>query len=383
MKIAFLLPVVSDARAHKRISGLKTLGAQPAVLAFERKYYKGKDLPGGYISLGQIEHSRYHKRLIPFLKALLKVRAAVKKTDVIYAFGLDMLLLGWLACLGPARPFTAVYEVADIREVLLEKGLLSLCLRRLERFLLRRAKFIVVTSERYISGYYQKIQGLTDLRYLVVENKIDPATTVKAPAIPRRQNGSILKIGYFGVIRCRRSLDILKQAALQSSGRVQVYLRGFPLGVGGLEKVVQSPAVTYGGAYVAPDDLPDLYGQVDLVWACYPYLGNVTGNHCWARTNRFYESCYFKKPMLAQEGTEDGRIIEALGLGLCLDLADDQAAVERILNITGQELDRWQGNISHLDQKIYIMTNEHTRLWEMLTREFSGHIQGAPNELDD
>ncbi|WP_027364776.1 glycosyltransferase family protein [Desulfotruncus alcoholivorax] len=375
MKIAFLLPVVSDARAHKRISGLKKFGARPVVLAFERKYYKGKPFPEGYISLSAIEHSKYHKRLIPFLKAFVKVRAAVKKTDVIYAFGLDMLLLGWLACLGPAKPFTAVYEVADIREVLLGKGLLSRCLRWLERFLLRRTKFAVVTSERYISGYYQEIQGIKDFRYIVVENKIDPVVTAKAPACPIGENAGILRIGYFGVIRCRRSLDILMEAALQSSGRVQVYLRGFPLGVGDLEKVVQSPAVTYGGPYMAPDDLPDLYGRVDLVWACYPYRGNITGNQCWARTNRFYESCYFNKPMLAQAGTEDGRVIEALGLGTCLDLADSKAAVKRILSITGQELKQWQYNTGLLDKEIYIMTSEHAQLWEMLTQELSAREQ--------
>lgn len=375
MKIAFLLPVVSDARSHKRVVALKNLGVQPAVLAFERKYYKGKPIPGGYVSLGALEHARYYKRLIPFIRAFSMIRAKAKEADAIYAFGLDMLLLGWLACLGLAKPFKAVYEVADIREVLLGKRLLSRCLRWLERFLLRRTEFIVVTSEAYISGYYREIQGLNNLRYLVIENKMDPIVPVQKSTLEKHRADGILRIGYFGVIRCRRSLEILKEAAKQSNGRVQVYIRGYPLGVGDLEREVQSqPYITYGGPYVAPDDLPALYGQIDMVWACYPYQGDIIGNYCWARTNRFYEACYFRKPMFAQAGTEDGRVVKAFGLGICLDLSNVETAVERIRQITSLELNQWQSNVSHISKDCYTITNEHEQLLKALeASNSSGH----------
>lgn len=367
MKIAFLLPVVSHVRYHKRIRALKNLGVQPVVLAFEREYYKGKPVPGGYESLGSLRHSRYYKRLIPFVKVLFKVRAKAKETDAVYAFGLDMLLLGWLACRGLGKPFKAVYEVGDIREILLGNRMLSRCLRWLERFLLRRTELTVVTSKAYISGYYQGIQGLTNLHYLVIENKLDAGVSVPEPNFSTNSPGGILRIGYFGVIRCRRSLEILKETAKQSNGRVQVYIRGIPLGVGDLEKEVQStPYIKYGGQYVVPDDLSTIYGQVDVVWACYPYQGTETGNYRWARTNRFYESCYFKRPVFAQTGTEDGRVIDALGLGACLDLSNIEAAVKRILSITRTDLNQWQQNMARLPKEIYMLTNEHERLLKML-----------------
>lgn len=383
MKIAFLLPVASDARSHKRIKALKKLGVKPVTLAFERKYYSGNQIPGGYESLGRIEHSRYYKRLIPFFKVLSKVRAQVKEADAIYAFGLDMLLLGRFACLGLAKPLKAVYEVADIREVLLGKGLFSCCLRWLERFLLRRTDLIVVTSETFVSGYYREIQGLTTLRYLVIENKLDTDVLAQIPASSDTKSDEIIRIGYFGIIRCRRSLEILHEAAIQGKGRVQVYIRGFPLGVGDLENEFRSnPYIKYGGPYMAPDDLPTLYGQTDVVWACYPYQGNGIGNYLWARTNRFYESCCFKRPMLAQKGTEDGRLTEALGLGKCLDLSNTKEAVECILSITRTMLNQWQGSISNLSQDVYTLTDEHERLLEMLksSKLTDMRLQGAKNE---
>ncbi|OPX84753.1 MAG: hypothetical protein A4E53_03810 [Pelotomaculum sp. PtaB.Bin104] len=367
MKIVFLLPVISDARAHKRINALKKLGAQPVVLAFERDYYGGKPIPGGYQSLGHIEHSRYFKRLVPFLKALFAVRDQVKKADAIYAFGLDLFLLGWLACLGCNRPVKAVYEVADIREVLLGKGILSRCLRRLERFLLRRAELLVVTSEAFVQGYYRRIQKLDPLHYLVIENKLDAGFPADVPVLSDHSTDGIVRIGYFGVIRCPRSLEILREAAEQGNGRVQVYIRGFPLGVGDLaNKFRSNPNIAYGGPYVAPDDLPTLYDRVDIIWACYPYQGVGIGNYRWARTNRFYEACYFKKPMFAQKGTEDCRVIEALGLGAGVDLSNIEASVERILRITRAELNQWRRNLALLPEGVYKLTNEHEQLLSML-----------------
>lgn len=383
MKIAFFLPVASDARSHKRITALKNLGVQPVVFAFERDYYRGKPIPGGYESLGHLEHSRYYKRLMPFLRALPKIRVQAKEATAIYAFGMDMLLLGWLACLGTGRPFKAVYEVADIREVLLGKGLLSRCLRWLERFLLRHTELIIVTSQAFISGYYREIQGLTALRYLVIENKLDAGVWAHMPTFLNNRSDGILRIGYFGVIRCRRSLEILQEAAKQGNGRIQVYIRGYPLGVGDMENELRSnPYVGYGGSYVAPDDLPTLYSQVDMIWACYPYQGTGIGNYLWARTNRFYESCYFKRPMFAQTGTEDGRVIEVLGLGISLDLSNIEEAVERILSITRTEFNQWQYNITRLFKDIYILTDEHKQLLQMFeSSRFNGNVvSGVKNE---
>jgi len=366
MRFIYLLPVVSHVRYHKRIRAMLNLGIDPVVFAFERNYYEGKPVPGGYESLGSIEHTHYFKRIMPILKALFKVRLKAQGVDVIYAFGLDMLLLGWLACLGVQKPVKLVYEIGDIREIMLGTGLLSRFLRWFERFLLRRTELLIVTSEAFISCYFKEVQQLKSIRHLVIENKLDQNAGEPKNSWENEVEG-ILRIGYFGVLRCRRSWEILKKAVLKSNGRIQLYLRGITMSLVNLEKEANSlPGVEYAGPYAVPDHLPFMYGRVNMVWACYPYQEAPIGNYLWARTNRFYESCSYKVPMFAQKDTEDGRVIDGLGLGLSIDMSNVDLAVERILSITEAEINRWQQNINRLAEDLYTLTNEHEQLLMML-----------------
>lgn len=370
INITFLLPVVSQARYHKRVNELQKLGIKGQILAFERDYYPGKPWPDGYLSLGKIQHENYYKRLVPFVKALPSIIKEARKSDIIYAFGLDTLFLAWLASRFSGRYLKIIYEVGDIRSILLGKSLLSQNLRRLERFLLRHVEILVVTSEAFISGYFHGIQGLMTLRYQVIENKLDENafSILPSPVSYNKENGG-LRIGYFGLIRCRRSWDILKRVTSTSSGQIQLYLRGISMGEQDLDEEARiDPYINYGGPYMAPDDLPSLYRQVDMVWACYPYQGNELGNWRWARTNRFYEACHFQKPMFAQKGTEDGRLVEALELGITLDLADIEGTVDRILHIKPTDIDQWKQNLVALPKEIYTLSNEHEQLVKAISK---------------
>ena len=365
MKITFLLPVVSQVRYHKRIAALERLGVQSQILAFEREWYPGKPWPCDYKSLGRLQHKRYYKRFVPFVKSLPKVRAAVREADVIYAFGLDLLLLGWLASRALDKQPKFVYECGDPGP-LPGDSLLSRGLRWLEHYLLRRVNLLVVPTKAFLEGYYQGmqgIQGLTHLRYQVIEHKLD-ANTISQPQnlITLNEWDGVLRIGYFGVIRCRRSWEILKRAAERGEGQVQVYVRGIPVGLEGFEEEARmAPHIDYDGPYISPDELPTMYGQIDTVWiASY-----VKYSH-WARANRFYESCFFQKPMFALLGTPDGRVVESLGLGVCVDLMDVDGTVDHILSVSEMELGQWRQNVADLPAHIYTYTDEHERLIESI-----------------
>ena len=264
MRMVFLLPVASDVRLHKRISSLQKLGIESNILAFERDYYSGKLFSGGYVSLGRLQNLSYHKRWYPYLKALPVVRKAAKNADAIYAFGLDLLWLGWVATLGLGRPCKFVYEIADLG-ILSGYNLLGGSLRWLERFLLKRVTLLVVVAEDYITDYYQAFQGIakSGLNYLVIENKLD-ATVLPPPTLSSTKQTGILRIGYFGLIRCRRSWEILKTAAIKGNGRIKIYVRGKPMGIKIDEDVQRIPHIEYEGPYVSPDDLPGMYEKIDM-----------------------------------------------------------------------------------------------------------------------
>lgn len=367
MNILFLLPVVSQARYHKRISALTEIGTKPNILAFERDYYKGKVFPTGYTCLGKIQHGKYYKRFLPFIKSLYKVRHAAKQAEVIYAFGFDVLLLGWLSQFSLRKKIKFVCEVGDIRGAFLEKCIYSSLLRLIERAILKQIDLLVVTSKAYVTGYYKGIQGLHNIKYHVIENKIDRDKILCWVNQQKNKKEDVIRLGYFGVIRCRRSWEILKKVVRKGKGRIRLYVRGIAMGIENFEEEARTiDFIDYGGDYVSPDDLPYMYGAVDMVWACYPYQGISIGNWQWARTNRFYEACFFKKPMFVQAGAEDNRVVANLGLGLSIDLLDVEGTVDRILKVTEKELTQWRRNIVQLPKNIYIYTNEHEQLIELL-----------------
>ena len=137
MKILCLIPNIDMPRGLKRIKNFKELGIQYEIFGFEREYFKGKIKSNEYTSLGHIEHQKYVKRIPAIIKALPIINKASRGCDVVYAFGVDCLLLGCLAsCRKQKRKL--VYEVADIQSMMLGTGLKSRLLRWLERFLLRR-----------------------------------------------------------------------------------------------------------------------------------------------------------------------------------------------------------------------------------------------------
>jgi len=364
MNILFLLPVVSQARYHKRISALTEIGVKPNILAFERDYYKGKVFPDGYICLGEIQHGKYQKRFFPFVKAFCKIRHAAKHAEVIYTFGLDVLLLGWLSKFCLRRNIKIVYEVGDIREILLGEYFYSRLFRLIERVMLKRIDLLVATSEAYVTGYYVGIQGLHNIKYHVIENKLDIDRIPNNVQVHKFNKDNVIRIGYFGIIRCRRSWEILKKAVSLSNGRIRLYVRGIPMGIENFEQEAEAtPYVTYNGSYVYPDDLVDMYRQIDVSWIAH-YHGK--SNLLWSRVNRFYEACFFNKPMLAQYGTEDAKVVSELEIGLCLDLNDVDGAVDRILCITKSDIKQWGKNIFNVAEDIYLYTDEHKVLIEAI-----------------
>lgn len=373
--IAFLLPEPAFARAQKRINILEKLGVRPEVLSFERGGYPGKPWENGYQCLGKVLHEKYHRRPPVFAKAVPAIRRAAERSDILYAFGQDLGLLGWVACLALKKPVPIICEIGDIADILIEDGPASSAMRLIERFLFRRIDLLVVTSEAYATEYYRKRQGLLSLPYHVVENKVDPDCPEPID-IERELKSGPLRIGCFGLIRFRRTWDMFMLLSERGAGRVCIDLRGIPLQLDTFEEDVESASrIHYGGPFRSPDDLPGMYSEVDMIWVAY---SNEKMNLRWSRTNRFYQACYFQKPLIAQKGTLDGAMTESLDIGLCVDIHNQEETTERILAVTGDDLARWRENMRKIPTNIYCYDGEH----EKLAKHFGQSLRKTNNSKD-
>ena len=368
-KILFLNSSINFSRYAKRINLLSRNGISGKIIAFERDDYKGVEFPGEIVSLGKLIPGNYLNRLLQFLKVSLLIRKEIRSIPVVYAFGLDMAFLLRLSSIGLIIKPKLIYEIADIREILIQKSILGKIGRFIERWILKKTQLLIVTSKAYIDEYYKKILGGFNTNFMVIENKLDSHMLNKIIGIDKNEiqisrirdvQIDVLKIGYFGRLRCNRSWEVLKYIAEKSNGGIEIVARGVNVCIDNFENDVNNiPNIKFLGEFRSPDDLREIYNDIDLVWAAHFHAQT---NLKWARVCRFYEACYFKKPLISQIGTEDGRIVEKLGLGVCINLDDIKSSGEDVLKITRNTMEKWTTAINKLPAEISSYSNEHKNL---------------------
>ncbi len=368
MRITFLLPVPNQPRYKKRIDGLKACGAEATVYAFEREYLPHGGARLGYRSLGFLESGRYWRRIPALAKAAWITHRDLRQSDAIYCFGTDLAAIGIVARLLARRRVPVTLERGDIGPSLLGASFRSRLLRWFERGVLKRCHLVVVTSPDYITHYFAAVQRQPKDKFFVVENKIDVELPLPVP-LPAWDGTRPLRIGYFGLLRDAVSWRILEAAVAQFPDRFELVVYGRPAGIPDFEESVRRhPGITYGGEYEWPDDLPKLYDAVDLVWACFPKTPEVRRHNLWQwpMTNRFYEACAYRKPMVAQVNSADGRRTVALGIGLVVDTDDPQATIQALLDVTPDNLEGWRQAMLAVPDSVFRYGDEHCQLLRSL-----------------
>jgi succinoglycan biosynthesis protein ExoL len=339
VRIAYFVHDLTDPAVRNRIAMLRAGGAEILLLGFRRDD-KLIEIGDGVkiIDLGRTFDKDFAQRILMVLKRSIHLGAwadEIRDVDVLLARNLEMLSIAVAArrkCVPQAR---LVYESLDIHRLLLSNRIWGTCLRAVERALLRQANLLVTSAPAFLSEYFEARQGLSrGLRVpaLVIENKMlrsraADATDVPHPA-PDQPPGPPWRIGWFGMIRCRKSLDILCDLAARHPDLVEVTIRGRPSLVEFADfhgQVARTSGVRFGGAY-QPGELASLYQNVHFNWAIDYF--EEGGNSAWLLPNRIYEGGVYNAVPLALINTETGRWLKRRGLGV-------------LINSTGRELEEF------------------------------------------
>lgn len=359
ISIALISGSAHYAPYRKLARSLRGAGASVDVLAFERSWTPGPREADGHLLLGTLPVGNYLSRMRTLARALPRLRAAAMRCDVLHALGFDMMLACTIALLFVRRRPVQVYEVHDIRDVLLHDGFAGRFLRLIDRALVRRTDLLVVTSPGYLECYFAEELGVAGVNSFLLENKVDP-TAPASMVSPGRAPSTPLRIGYFGALRCPESLLVLQALAARAGGRFEIVLHGVPSpSMPVADALAGVDGIRYLGPYRSPDDLPALYESVDLVWLA-GHNGKRSG--AWSRTCRFYEASCFGTPMIGQAGTEDGKRIGALGIGIVLDARDVEGAVDALLSVDRSDVLRWRESLAAQPRTLHSYTDEHSRL---------------------
>ena len=323
LNVLYLAHDMADAAIRRRVLTLKAGGATVTVAGFERGSNVLADEPDvTTISLGKTADGRFAQRI----GAVAAARTALKRTlsgvappDVIIARNLETLALaGRAASLFDSR-IPIVYECLDIHRLLLDAGMKGRAMRAAQRAFGRRASLLITSSPAFVDNFFRPLSGL-DLPVLLLENKVLAIAPepVSEPPVPRPpEPGRPWRIGWFGAIRCRKSLDMLIDFSNRMDGKVEIVLRGRPA-YGEFDdfdaKVAAAPHVEFHGAYRNPEDLAAIYGDVQFTWAIDFFEEGL--NSSWLLPNRLYEGGLYGAVPIALAGTETGRFIGKRGIGL-------------------------------------------------------------------
>jgi succinoglycan biosynthesis protein ExoL len=364
--IAFFGHNANEPAIRRRVRAFQSAGHDVVGFMPHRGPKQATDWP--VIDLGETRDNAYGQRIMSIFRGAdiaARERDILANCDAIYARNLDMLAVAVRARrkLGLETPL--IYECLDVHHRLTGPSPVARLLRRVERRLLAHCALVVISSPRFetehFAVHYPGAYRAFLLENLMIEGDDFPARPDSEPV--EAASGGPLRIGCFGNLRCRRSLDLLLGLARRFPDDVTITLRGYPApGVFDNFEAEIAPYenVSFGGRYSAPGDLAAMYGAVDLVWAGDWYEAGA--NSLWLLPNRIYEGGYFATPSLAPDGTETARWLREHGSGILLAPPVERALEAEIIRLLKDRtpLQQLRRQLLSLPRSVFVENAETT-----------------------
>jgi succinoglycan biosynthesis protein ExoL len=367
VNIVYFVHDLNDPAVHRRMRMFHAGGAVVSLVGFHR------GAPPAAVDgvvpwpLGRTADARLRQRALAVLGAALSIprwRVLFSGTDAIVARQLETLVLAALArrLLAPSVPL--IFECLDIHRLMGASGLAGRVLRAVERSLLARCQRLVVSSPHFVRAHFARVHRRLP-EVTLVENKAltfefdDPLVPEQSPQHPPN---TPWRIGWFGVIRCARSLRLLADLALACPGAVEIVIRG-RVATSVLPHfdavVAATPGLSFGGPYDRARDLPRLYADVDFAWAIDFY--EAGSNSDWLLPNRLYEAGLFGAVPIACQDVATGAWLAERRVGVLLE-GDPAKSVETFIRtLDAARFKALRASLAALPKTAFLYTREDCR----------------------
>jgi succinoglycan biosynthesis protein ExoL len=393
-KIAYFAHDLADPAVERRIRMLGLGGAAVRPLGFRRTPHPVSTVGGvPAIDLGRTHDGNLVQRaasVVATLSRLNTVAQFVCGVDVILARNLEMLVLATRARSLYAPQARLVFECLDVHRMLVSATPGGLLLRFLETKLWRNVDMLLTSSPGFVRNYFAPRGCVAPVK--IIENKLLPMDDNKSSAAPRsRPNGPPWRIGWFGIIRCRLSLDTLTALTRTMQGSVEVVIRGRPSAAvfANFENAIRDrPHIKYAGPYRNPDDLPRIYQGVHFAWAVDFF--EKDHNSAWLLPNRVYESTAYGAVPIGLGGVETGTWLKQQAAGVVLSEPLDDQLIAFFRNFDQQSYARLAQAVNAIPPaKMITDRTECTDLVNALCRgndctetPRNDHLLGLSNDLE-
>ncbi len=359
LKVLYLVHDLADPAVRRRVLMLTEGGAAVSLAGFRRGDNALAEVSGVKpIELGRTADGRFAQRMGAVAKAAIRLRGLLKgveRPDVIIGRNLEALAVADRAS-AIFGGVPVVYECLDIHRLLLSDKAPGKALRRAEAHFGRNARLVLTSSPAFIENYFAPRSALK-APIALLENKVlslagmPQAASLRLPP----QQGEPWKIGWFGALRCRKSLELLADFTRRMEGRVEVILRGRPA-YSEFEDfdafVANEPYLSFRGPYKNPEDLADIYGEAHFSWAIDFFEEGQ--NSSWLLPNRLYEGCLYGSVPITVDGTETNRFLTSRGLGLTLREPSAVALQAMFEGLTAEHYGARSSAVSSTDRRTWM-----------------------------
>ena len=386
LHVLYLVHDLVDPAVRRRVMMLQAGGASVTLAGFRRGDTPADGIEGlTAVDLGATRDGKFAQRLKAVAQAAFSLAdrlRGISRPDVIIARNLEMLALANRANTLFGGDVPIVYECLDIHRLLLRDDPVGKALRHAERRLGRGARLLLTSSPAFVRHYFVPYRQI-DAPVMLLENKVlslgrevhEPVAAASAPA-----PGMPWKIGWFGALRCSRSLQLLAEFSRRMEGRFSIVLRGRPAHTefDDFHRLVAAePFMDFHGAYRNPEDLADIYADVHFSWAIDFFEAGL--NSSWLLPNRLYEGCRHGVVPIAMRDVETGRFLAGRGIGALLAEPSTGALISLIGGMDAETYRGLSRSVTAEDPKSWICDEGDCRvLVERLAALTAGRHAAVP-----
>ncbi len=216
---------------------------------------------------------------------------------------------------------------------------------------------------------------------LLLENKVfRPAASPDEISLPMTATRP-WKIGWFGALRCRRSLGLLADFTRRLDGQVEVILRGRPAysEFDDFDRfVAHEPYLHFYGPYKNPEELAAIYGEVHFSWAIDFFEAGqriLTGYY----QTGFTKAAFYGSVPIGLAGTQTSSFLPERNIGFSLSGPTVDALVSLFKELDQQNYLQARSNVAALPRESWEWTEKDCRSFVDQLRQLVGSTNKHAN----
>jgi succinoglycan biosynthesis protein ExoL len=334
-QIIFISSALQQPRHQKRIDILSKEYKVNVFYFFRNKYLNNyKHYINDAKKIGDVEDGKYYSRI--FL--LIKLYFMLLKSNIklVYCTSPDQVLFALMA---GKRVY---FEVGDLYQIDGKNKIFQY----LDNIIIPRIQGLILTSPFFYSGYYKKFENYLLNKVVIVENRLVPELDEKIShyreGFEVKVNRKKVKIAVIGSLLFEKSLKLIRDF-VSNNADVELHVYGDGL----IDIFKDIPNFFYHGRFKSPEDLAEIYNNIDINIILYDYDNN---NVKLALPNKLYESIAYLKPIVCASNVALSDYVVSNNIGVVVQEGKLREAIDQVLS----NYDQLVLNLRNMPKQTYL-----------------------------